>query len=409
MTTKVIMILIDAFAISYLSEKITPFLYDLRNRGAVYSLEQLFAFRGIEATIFTGRYPEDHKVWTEFCLKQTEGPKNDRVKRLKNRIVGVSVNVADHIPSDRLIRDYRYVTQKYFLRQGPASFNCIPANLLDVFEIAQAKPVDEPGAIGEFPTLFDVMRKYNTRFNYLAPPRFRTSNVLRDITRIIEKQRDCEFWYFKLDLLDPVGHAYGPRSDQLKHALSDIDEEIKTLFTVFTRAFNDVQFVILSDHGMSPVNRHFDLLNVLKKLPVKLREDYVFFLDSTMARFWFSNEQSRDAISHALSGIDCGTIVGVDDLEAQHLGRIDDRYGQLVFALKEGWALHPDFFHKHSMQKGMHGYIEADDCPVALIYPSEGRQGAQGMAQMIDIMPTVCRILGIASPPGCKGRVLANS
>src|SRR5665647_2469660 len=139
MTTNVIMILIDAFSFDYLSKKNTPFLWCLKDAGTAYQLEPVFAFRGIEATIFTGRYPEDHKVWTEFRLKQIGGPKNGRAKKLKNRLVGLSVNVVDHVPSDRLIRDYRYVTQKYLLRQGPGGFNCIPANLLDVFEISQAK------------------------------------------------------------------------------------------------------------------------------------------------------------------------------------------------------------------------------------------------------------------------------
>ena len=405
--TSVIMILIDAFSINYLSKRNTPFLWSLQSAGTIYRLESLFAFRGIEATIFTGRYPEYHRVWTELCLKQTEDERNGAIEGIKNGVFKRSIKLVDRVPSDHIIRSYRYVAQKYLLHQGPFVPNCVPVNLLGLFELAQSKPVYEVGAIGEYPTLFDVMRKNNVKFNYLAAPRVRTGHVLGKITRMLEKDRNYDFWYFKLDLLDPVGHAYGPRSAQLRHALKDIDEKIKRIFTAFTDVLNDVHFVVLSDHGMSQVNRHFDILAALKKLPLKMGEDYVIFIDSTMARFWFLNKRSRDVIKNALSMIACGNILSAEDFNEKHLGIVEHRYGELVFGLKEGWVFHPDFFHKYQMQRGMHGYADTRDSPMVLIYPREENNAyARHEAQMVDIMPTVCEIFNITPPPQLGGKSL---
>jgi predicted AlkP superfamily pyrophosphatase or phosphodiesterase len=405
--TSVIMILIDAFSINYLSKKNTPFLSSLQRAGRMYRLESLFAFRGIEATIFTGRYPEDHRVWTELCLKQTEDCRKGTIKGIKNGIVKRTIKLVDHVPSDRVIRNYRYIVQKYLLHEGPFVWNCVPVNLLGLFELAQSKPVYEAGAIGEYPTLFDVMRRNNVKFNYLAPPRVRTGHVLGKIARTLEKDPDYDFWYFKLDLLDPVGHAYGPRSDQLRHALKVIDEQIKRIFTAFTNEMNDVHFIVLSDHGMSSVNHHFNILAALKKLPLKMGEDYAVFIDSTMARFWFSNERSRDVINNALSTIACGNILSAEDFNEKHLGIVENRYGELVFGLKEHWVFHPDFFHKYQMQRGMHGYADTRDSPMILVYPHEEDHAlTRPEAQMVDIMPTVCSIFNITPPPQREGKCL---
>ena len=43
----------------------------LASRGISTSLIPLFAFRGIETTMFTGVWPEVHGIWTENCLRPT--------------------------------------------------------------------------------------------------------------------------------------------------------------------------------------------------------------------------------------------------------------------------------------------------------------------------------------------------
>ena len=50
--TTLLVILLDAFSKNYLSKKNTPFLYNLAQDGAIGHIEPLFAFKGIETTLF---------------------------------------------------------------------------------------------------------------------------------------------------------------------------------------------------------------------------------------------------------------------------------------------------------------------------------------------------------------------
>ncbi|MGI8832749.1 MAG: alkaline phosphatase family protein [Nitrososphaeraceae archaeon] len=56
------MVCIDAFSRAYISKEYTPFLSGLASRGVATSLSPLFAFRGIETTMFTGVWPEVHGI-----------------------------------------------------------------------------------------------------------------------------------------------------------------------------------------------------------------------------------------------------------------------------------------------------------------------------------------------------------
>jgi len=83
--------------------------------------------------------------------------------------------------------------------------------------------------------------------------------------------------------------------------------------------------------------------------------------DSTMARFWFFNEESRTSISACLMRQRCGRILG--DRELQDLGVLfpDRRYGDTIFLLNSGCMFYRSDFHSGNwLPTGMHGYHPDD-------------------------------------------------
>src|SRR5205807_1591591 len=62
----VALILIDALSASYLTPDILPAVYEVGRGAFAGPIENIYAYRGIEATLFTGLFPDEHGVWGEF-------------------------------------------------------------------------------------------------------------------------------------------------------------------------------------------------------------------------------------------------------------------------------------------------------------------------------------------------------
>src|SRR3989337_4056955 len=103
--------MLEGFASSYLSKENTPFLHSISTDGILSTLEPLFAFRGIEATLFTGLYPNQHDVWTEFCLEdhalENYRPNNLRTSQIESTFESVSLL----FPNDRIRKVGRHCLQ----------------------------------------------------------------------------------------------------------------------------------------------------------------------------------------------------------------------------------------------------------------------------------------------------------
>jgi len=61
-------------------------------------------------------------------------------------------------------------------------------------------------------------------------------------------------WYYKEP--DNIGHIYGPNSPELKSEIEKLDAFINDFFTEARKLanYNDLNFIITSDHGMSSIN-----------------------------------------------------------------------------------------------------------------------------------------------------------
>ena len=65
------------------------------------------------------------------------------------------------------------------------------------------------------------------------------------------------------------------------------------MFRIARERDPEASLVVSSDHGMTPVTNHTDLVGEVAKLGLRMPQDYLAVYDSTMARFWFFNETAR--------------------------------------------------------------------------------------------------------------------
>jgi hypothetical protein len=88
-------------------------------------------------------------------------------------------------------------------------------------------------------------------------------------------------------------------------------------------------------------------------------EDYAVVYDSTMARFWYFNDQARQLITAALGKVPEGRILPDEELQRYH-ALFEDRYfGETIFLVREGTLIVPSHMGERPI-RAMHGYHPTD-------------------------------------------------
>ncbi len=132
---------------------------------------------------------------------------------------------------------------------------------------------------------------------------------------------DVEYEY--IGELDKVSHEYGTESEQTIRTIKKIDKNISK------KEFD----IIFSDHGM---------IDIKKTISVPLSENC--FIDSDMARYW-GNKEELNRIKKQLP---------------MKNGKITDwenkSYGGLIFIVKPGILILPNYWQGNKPAKAMHGY-----------------------------------------------------
>src|SRR5438034_7220996 len=64
-----------------------------------------------------------------------------------------------------------------------------------------------------------------------------------------------------------------------------------------------------------PRSTLFPYTTLFRSLGFRMPDDYLAVYDSTMARFWFFNDEAHSAILGALQGISCGHVLSQEEME----------------------------------------------------------------------------------------------
>ena len=401
MKDKVVMLFLDAFSSKYVKANLCPTIYKLSQENFFSELEPMFAFQGIGATMFSGTWPNSTDVWTEYVLD-----KNDIHK--KSILSEKMIELADLIPNDKLNWYLRYSLIKLRGKKYVGTSTLIPGKLAKYFTTKLQKNYPDPDSLGQLKTVFDVLRENDLDYNYLTPGERREKRSIDLLCKNLRKNLVPTLTSLQLSSLDVIGHSHGPLSQEVQKTIRQIDEVVKNIFEASRASSDNIHLVIFSDHGMSSVKHLLNVWKILDDLPIKLGKDYLVFLDSTMARFWFFTSDSQRSIEEAFAKVAGGRILDKSQMQQFHIEQLGEEHGQMIFALNDGTVLYPDYFRRYKPPKGMHGYYDAKDNAILLVCSSKNKKFANKFrgiknARMIDIMPTVLNLLELSVPNTCKG------
>ncbi len=396
--------MLDACRHDYIKKEFTPCLHELYQKGFFSPVKPTFGFEP-DAAYLAGLYPDQADGGAQFWYYPEESP--FKVARFLPK----SLNRLPTFPQ-KVIRKLLVKAARLQSASPNLSSAGIPFHLLNRFALPMKVNLDQPQFCGENKTLFDLLRDNHLKYLFHAAPEYRVT--MKAAFQRVQKELfpPLSFAFFHVGNLDGVGHKFGPESDEIKKELFVIDQELHKIYQIARKRFEQVNFVIMGDHGMIRVKKNIDLIKPLAALPLIHGKDYLFMLDSTMARFWFFADRAGQMISETISKIKGGHCLGQKDKDKYHLNYPHNRFGDLMFLADPGSLIFPNHYQGNTPVTGMHGYApENFGQQAAFIIKSDkvGHHCRKEPVDMRQVFPTVCDLLNLDKPLDCASRSLINN
>lgn len=343
-----VFVLVDALGWKYIEGR--SFLNDVLSYRQPVSTVLGFSSGAIPAML-TGVPPAVNGHWNLFYYDPQHSP-----FRWLRHLCFLPGSILDNRVSRKLMKEMG----RRLLGLGPLFECCVAPQLLPYFNFVERKNIFDRGGITGARSIFDLMATESIPFRVYTYRQFTDAEIFRRAEADI-RGGVASFYFVYLSEMDSFLHLNCSKPEEIEQRLRWYEARLRKLFEAARQSDSNAVFTILSDHGMTPVNRHYDLLQQVEQLNFSMPDDYLAVYDSTMARYWFFDERARGEITDLLQGLQCGHVLS--DAELRRFGVFfpDRRYGEVVFLLDAGWLFSKSDFNGSGWKpSGMHGYHPSD-------------------------------------------------
>jgi hypothetical protein len=374
-----LLIELHAFNRHYIRSDSMPFLSEWADRFGLGELIPPFGYDAL-TSLWTGVWPDRHGHFAKYSYSGSR--RSGMLSKIpSNAIASAVFNLG------RIARGEDFLTR---LARDPRS---------RYFDVERRFHYPHLNAFA-VPTFFDYLRQAKRSFIFFEWPLISQSNRKNryrfagsnDADRVryfhrIRLDQSVDFYFLMLKDLDTLGHRYGPFSPEVTLACQRLDNLLRDLLSDFSP--DDDQILLLSSYGMLPVTHQIDLSNILPPFG----QDYLYFLDSTMARFWFWDDRARQNVENILRQIKGGRIISDGELQQRHAFFPDHRFGEIIFMVEPGMIIAPDFY-RGAPARGMHTYdltnINGHEFGVVIC-----NRPIESSLRSIDVLPTLAEFMHI--------------
>tara|TARA_B100001142_G_C14327551_1_gene652834 strand:- start:1075 stop:2214 length:1140 start_codon:yes stop_codon:yes gene_type:complete len=298
-----------------------------------------------DAAYLCGLYPEDSNAGMKIWKKNN----------YNNNLL---FNLLSFIPYNgklyrQILNKILKITSYRYLKDFNGNIGCIPFNLLKYFELSEKNNLFSKSNKHNMNTIFDFI---DSEYSYTGVPF--SSGMLNSIKKKfnIKTIKKYKYHFFYISDLDKIGHKYGPDSNEYKLKMKEVTIYINSILKYAEKKDGNVDFLIFGDHGMVNIKYTINIQKILNSLDLQVETDYIYFLDSTVARFWFLNERAKNKIIDSLSNNQFGDWVSKEDKEKYRINYNHNRYGDATWWANDGVLISPNFWQSSRKLKGMHGY-----------------------------------------------------
>lgn len=215
---------------------------------------------------------------------------------------------------------------------------------------------------------------------------------------------------------DKAGHRYGPRSEEVKSAVLEIDRAVGRLVDELRKRgiFERTLLVFSSDHGMSPFaakQASIEPAEALRKEGFRVAtsaaelsaETQVVVLSYSVRLVYFRDvtpEQKEKALA-VLSRIEGAEVLGRERLD--ELGCHDNRSGDVIVSPLPGYVMSGA-----GRPGGLHGQFDENNPILFFRGPGVGRGVVLPGAENIDVVPTILKMVNVKPAASVEGKVIAG-
>ena len=389
------------------SLKYMPFLQSLGEKRKMQT--ELGYSTTCHASMYTGVYPNKHLVWFIWKYSPNTSPFK-WINKLK----------IDKLPHNTYTKYICYRISCFFRKEITAFFRIpflwnMPMKDWHYFDVAEKRFWTDSKYVDNYNTIFDILRENGIEYDVVGMPANHEEALrnMRNHNRIIREDNPYEIkpWtYLFIGDVDPLSHIYGQDSNEMQMLLKEIDNILEQKYSFFQERLEDFVFILFSDHGHTKVNQEVNLYSIFKSSGRQL-EDYIYFIDSNYARFWFRTKREEKEILQVLSKLDGKGLILTSELSRKYnIDMPDNRYGDLVFYLDAPCIFdRGEVFvmgkRRNPSYVSMHGYLP-DHLDSDGILISSKSVIDDPYVELVDIMPSILSLFDIPIPQYVDGRAI---
>lgn len=342
-----------------------PFLKEVAPHRT--KLESVFGYSSTcVPSIVSGRWPDEHRNWCYFVHDP---------KRSPFRFLRWLRWLPKAVTSRRIVR--RALTRLVKSRLGFKGYfdlYNIPFQHIDQFDFTEKKSPLQAGGMNRGSNIFDKLKEGGIPHFVSDPDRSEEENRAALESQLSSGEIEFAFMYWAG--LDGLLHRVGNDSPEVPAKLRHYERWIADLAAKAKERYDEVKLYVFSDHGMANCDEHLDLKAVIDALPLRFGKDYAVVYDSTMARFWFFNENARDRITAALGAVRQGRVLPTEELKQLRTHFEDHQFGELIFLVQEGVLIVPSHMGERPI-RAMHGYHPEDAHSYATLFTNQATLPAE--------------------------------
>ena len=381
-------------------------------------------------TILTGVYPHEHGMWQVRLKSESPFSRKSRPDWLPDMLTSTYqglVHLFNHsfdlatIP-DRRLRNFEILRFKQTRHYFPSLYEML-SKMVHGQDMDQYKSEEwHPHflEIGSLKTIFSIVGKEKSKFTF--------NRKFSKLNGLLGKlcSRDIRMEFLELHSLDIIEHWNLDDDGAINGTYRGVDAFIKRLHQKCEQ--KNVALLILSDHGQERVMDGIDIKGELKRLDLP-EEEYQFYLEAPMGRFWFHTDRARAKIIDRLSSIRNGTVLSYKDLHQYNVRFDHDRYGEIYFIADPGYIIFPHDFYQpianiflgltdpqqrrriwNPRLRGSHGYFPHHESEKGFMILLDHHYEAEGKEiDIIDVAPSLLGLLGHKKADYMKGNCVFQS
>lgn len=364
-----VFVLIDALGWAYLKDR--DFLPEtLTHRREVQTV--LGFSSGAIPVLLSGLQPRETGHWNLFFYDPANSPFG---------WVRYFTFLPPWVLNNRIVRrGVRFISQRVSRFGGYFQIYGVPVELLPCFDICEKEDIYRPRGVPA--SIFDRLEESGVRYRSYSYHEFSDQEIIEEARKDLRKGKH-DFHFVYLSEFDAFLHDWCKDEQRVEGEIRRYEGWLRQLYADAQATNGDVGFFILSDHGMTPKLAGFDLLGEVKALEFQMPRDFLALYDSTMARFWFFNEQARERIVGRLRELDCGHFLTDTEKREFGLDFTDNRFGDEIFLMNPGVLIEPSFMGARGPE-GMHGFHPVRD-PFSSAVFLGNRDPGRPMQTLVDV------------------------